>query len=43
MKLTVVTAVYFGESKRSLKSRSDEHKISARTCDCEKNEYHIYT
>ena len=29
-------AVYFGESKRSLKSRSDEHKISAS--DCDKNE-----
>ena len=31
-------AVYFGESKRSLKSRSDEHKRSARNCDCDKNE-----
>ena len=31
-------AVYFGESKRSLKSRSDEHKSSVRNCDCNKNE-----
>ena len=31
-------AVYLGESKRSLKSRSDEHKRSVRNCDCEKNE-----
>ena len=31
-------AVYFGESKRSLKSRSDEHKKSVRNCDCDKNE-----
>ena len=30
--------VYFGESKRSLKSRSDEHKRSVRSCDCHKNE-----
>ena len=30
--------VYFGESKRSLKSRSDEHKRSVRNCDCDKNE-----
>ena len=30
--------VYFGESKRSLKSRSDEHKRSVMNCDCEKNE-----
>ena len=30
-------AVYFGESKRYLKSRSDEHKRSARNCDCDKN------
>ena len=29
--------VYFGESKRSLKSRSDEHKRSVRNCDCAKN------
>ena len=28
-------AVYFVESKRSLKSRSDEHKRSVRNCDCE--------
>ena len=26
------------ESKRSLKSRSDEHKRSVRNCDCDKNE-----
>ena len=31
-------AVYFGESKRSWNSHSDEHKISLRKCDCEKNE-----
>ena len=31
-------AVYFGESKRSLKSRSDEHKRSARNCDFDKKE-----
>ena len=31
-------AVYFGESKRSLKSRSNEHKRSVRNCDCDKNE-----
>ena len=30
--------VYFGESKRSLKSRSDEHKRSIKNCDCDKNE-----
>ena len=30
--------VYFGESKRSLKSRLDEHKRSVRNCDCDKNE-----
>ena len=29
-------AVYFGESKRSLKSRSDEHKRSVRNCDCDR-------
>ena len=28
----------FGESKRSLKSRSDEHRRYARNCDCDKNE-----
>ena len=40
MKLALVTceAVYFGDSKGSLKSRSDEHKRSVRNCDCEKNE-----
>ena len=31
-------AVYFGESKRPLKSHSDEHKSSVRNCDCDKNE-----
>ena len=31
-------AVYFGKSKRSLKSRSDELKRSVRNCDCDKNE-----
>ena len=31
-------AVYFGESKQSLKSYSDKHKISVRNCDCDKNE-----
>ena len=30
--------VYFGESKRSLKSRSDEHKRSVRNGDCDRNE-----
>ena len=30
--------VYFGESKRSLKSRSDEHQRSVKNCDCDKNE-----
>ena len=29
--------VYFGESKLSLKSRSDEHKRSAMNWDCDKN------
>ena len=27
-------AVYFGESERSLKSRSNEHKTFVRNCDC---------
>ena len=31
-------AVYFGESTRSLKSRSDEHKRSVRNYVCDKNE-----
>ena len=31
-------SVYFGESKRSLKSRSDEYKRSGRNCDSDKNE-----
>ena len=30
--------VYFGESKRSFKSRSDEHKKTVRNCDCDNNE-----
>ena len=30
--------VFFGESKRSLKSESDEHEKSVKTCDCENNE-----
>ena len=34
MKLTAVTV----QSKRSLKSRSDELKRSVRNCDCDKNE-----
>ena len=29
---------FFGESKRSLKLRLDEHRRFARNCDCEKNE-----
>ena len=31
-------AVYFGESKWSLKLRTDEHKRSVRNCNCGKNE-----
>ena len=31
-------AVYFGESKPSLKSCSDEHNRAVRNCDCDKNE-----
>ena len=31
-------AVYFGESKRSLKWRSDERKRSVKNCDCDKTE-----
>ena len=46
MKLTVVSllpqsyseAVCFSDSKQSLKLRSNEHKRSARNCDCDKNE-----
>ena len=30
--------VYFGESKRSLKLRLDEHKRSVQICDCHNNE-----
>ena len=32
-------AVYFSESKRSFKLRSDEHKRSVRNCDYDKNEF----
>ena len=35
-------ALYFGEPKQSLKSRSDERKISIRNCHCEKNEIAKY-
>ena len=31
-------AVYFSESKGSLKLHSDEHKRSVRNCDCDKTE-----
>ena len=31
-------AVYYGESKWSLKSRSGDHKRSVRNCDCDKDE-----
>ena len=31
-------AVYFSESKWSLKSRSDGHKRSIKNCDCDSNE-----
>ena len=31
-------AVYFGESKQSLKLRSDKHKRFVRNCDCDMNE-----
>ena len=30
--------VYISESKRSLKSRSDEYMRSVKNCDCDKNE-----
>ena len=30
--------VYFGESKRYLKPRSNKHKRSVKNCDCDKNE-----
>ena len=30
-------AISFGESKQSLKARSDEHKRSVRNCNCDKN------
>ena len=30
-------AVYFGESKWSLKSQSDQHKRSVTNCDCDRN------
>ena len=35
-------ALYFGESKQSLKLRSDKHKRSVRNCDCEKNKIAKY-
>ena len=35
---SICEPVYFGESKRSLKSRSDKHKRSVRNFDCGKNE-----
>ena len=35
-------AVYFAESKRSLKSRLDKHKRSVASCDCDKNEITKY-
>ena len=39
MKSIVVTeAVYFGESKQSLKVHSEEQKRSVRNCNCDKNE-----
>ena len=31
-------AVSFGESKQALKLRSDQHKISPRNCNCERNQ-----
>ena len=31
-------AVSFGESKQALKLRSDQQKISARNCNCERNQ-----
>ena len=31
--------IYFGESKRSLKSRPDEHKRYGRNCNREKNKF----
>ena len=37
-KNNICEAVYFGESKRSLKPHSDEHKRSVRNCDCDRKE-----
>ena len=34
-------SMYFGESKRSLKPRSDEYNRSVWNCDCDKNEINI--
>ena len=34
---SICQAVYFDETKQSLKSRSDQHKRSIRNCDCDKN------
>ena len=31
-------SIYFGQSKRSLKLCSDEHKRSVKNCDCDENE-----
>ena len=36
-------AVYFSESKQSLKVRSDKRKRSVRNCDCDKNETAKYS
>ena len=38
MDCTNCEAVYFGESKQSLKLHSDERERSVRNCDCGKNE-----
>ena len=35
---SICESVYFGESKRSLKSRSDEHRRSVWNCDHDKNQ-----
>ena len=40
MKLTVVTGKQ--STSVNLRSRSDEHKRSARDCDCKNNEIAIY-
>ena len=41
MKLTVATVKQFtlvGQSKQSLKQRSEDYRRSVKNCDCEKNE-----